>query len=160
LADSLLVATPQQTYVISPRRPEQFLQAWQERQALGSTQAWSATVHRSWPLNSPLLADRLAWWLLGLAALLWLGLAGYLALNFTGLPTLMPTHFNTLGHADRIAGKVTLLILPAAGALVWLVNTLLGELVYLRERIAAYFLWASAIVMQVCLWVALRMIIG
>jgi len=160
LSDSLLVTTPNQTYVISPRQPERFLRAWQERQALGITQEWSTTVHRSWPLNSPLLADRLAWWFLGIAVLLWLALAGYLALNYVGLPASLPIHFNALGRADRITGKETLLILPAAGAMVWLVNALLGELIYHKDRLATYFLWAGALVMQLCLWVALRMIVG
>jgi uncharacterized membrane protein len=160
LADSVLVTTARQTYVISPRQPERFLRAWQERQALGTTQQWPATIHRSWPLNAPLLADRLAWWFLGIAALLWLILAGYFAWNYADLPASLPIHFNALGRADRITGKFTLLILPAAGAIVWLVNALLGELIYLKERLAAYFLWAGALVMQVCLGVALRMIMG
>jgi len=160
LSNSLLVTTPNQTYVISPRQPERFLQAWQDRQTLGPTQDWSTTVHRSWPLNSPLLADQLAWWFLGIAALLWLALAGYLALNYTDLPASLPIHFNALGRADRITGKTILFVLPAAGATVWLANALLGELVYLKEKLAAYFLWAGALVMQVCLGVALRMIMG
>jgi hypothetical protein len=160
LMDSVLVTTLDQTYVISPRQPERFLQAWQERQALGPTQEWSTTVHRSWPLNSPLLADRLAWWFLGIAALLWLVLAGYLALNYADLPASLPIHFDALGRADRITSKLTLLVLPVAGALVWLVNMLLGELVYQKERLVAYFLWGGALVMQVCLGIALRMIMG
>jgi hypothetical protein len=160
LADSVLVTTSDQTYVISPRQPERFLQAWQERQKLGLTQQWSNTIYRSWPLNSPLLVDQLAWWFLGVAALLWLALVGYLAFNYTDLPASLPIHFNALGRADRITSKSTLLILPAAGAIVWLVNALVGELIYHRERVAAYFLWAGALVMQVCLWVALRMIMG
>jgi hypothetical protein len=160
LVDSLLVATPRQTYVISPHQPERFLQAWQERQALGPTQQWSTTLHRSWPLTSPLLADRLAWWFLGIAALLWLALAGYLAFTYSNLPASLPVYFTALGRAGRISSKTTLLILPAAGAGVWLVNALLGELVYHKDRLAAYFLWGSTLLMQVCLGVALGMIVG
>jgi hypothetical protein len=160
VSDSVLVVTAERTYVISPRQSTRFLQAWQERQTLGPTQHWPAEVRRSWPLNTPLLVDRLAWGLLGIAFLLWLALLGYIAFTFTELPSVLPVHFNTLGRADRIAEKSTLLILPAVGAIVLIANALLGELVYRREKLAAYFLWGSAIVMQVCLWVALLTIVG
>ncbi len=159
LTDSMLVTTPEQTYVISPRQPENFFQAWRQRRALGTTQQWAVAVHRSWPLNSPLLADHLAWWFLGLAALLWLAMAGYLTFNFADLPASIPIHFDAAGRADRIADKMNLLVLPAAGGLVWLVNALLGELAFYRDRLAAYFLWAAALVMQCCLGVALWMIV-
>ncbi|MBN1218418.1 MAG: hypothetical protein JXM69_05795 [Anaerolineae bacterium] len=160
LADSVVVVTPERTFVISPSHPDDFLRAWQTRQSLGPTQQWLPGVRRSWPLNSPLLADPMAWWLLGIAALLWLALAGYLALTFAELPAVLPVHSNALGRVDRIAGKATLLILPAAGAIVLLVNALLGELVYHRENLAAYLLWGSTIVMQFCLGVAALAMIG
>jgi hypothetical protein len=160
LAKSLLVVTSDRTYVISPRHPDRFLQAWQNRQSLGPTQQWSAGVQRSWPLNTPFLADPLAWVLLGSAGLLWLALLGYLAFIFSDLPASLPVHFNALGHADRIANKSTLFILPAVGAIVLIANALLGELIYRREKVAAYLLWGSTIVMQVCLWIAVLTIIG
>jgi uncharacterized membrane protein len=97
----------------------------------------------------------LAWWLLGLAGLICLALFGYLAFIFPDLPASLPVHFNALGRADRIDDKSTLLILPAAGAIVLIVNALLGELFYRQEKVAAYLLWGSATVMQICLWVAL-----
>ena len=42
----------------------------------------------------------------------------------------------------------------AAGAIVLGLNTLLGSLIYRREKVAAYLLWGSAIVMQIFLWLA------
>jgi hypothetical protein len=62
LAESLLVVTPQQTYVISPRQPDHFVEAWQIRQALGPTQEWPVGLRRSWPFSYSLLADPLTWW--------------------------------------------------------------------------------------------------
>ena len=160
LPDSLLVVTLGRTYVISPRQPARFMQAWQSRQTLGPTQLWSARTQRTWPLNTPLLIDPLAWRLLGLAGLVWLALAGYLAFNFDLLPAALPVHFNAAGQTDRIAEKSALLVLPAAGLIALIVNALLGELVYTREKLAAYFLWGSTVVMQVCLWAALLTITG
>jgi len=159
LADSLLVVAPGQSYLISPLTPDRFVKAWQTRQKLGPTQDWSTGAQRSWPLNSPLVNDRLAWWLLGLATLAYLIHFGYLSLNFADLPPSLPIHFNTLGQADRIANKSALFTLSLAGALVLFLNSLLGGMAYSRDKVAAYLLWGSAIVMQVCLWIALLTII-
>ena len=155
LEQSLLVMTMNQAYVISPRRPEAFLQAWQARREIGPTQQWSTGVYRRWPFNIPLLSDSLTWWLLGLSAALCLALLGYLSLNYANLPPSLPVHFNNLGRADRIADKATLYILPAAGGLVLFFNALLGSIIYRWEKVGGYLLWGSSIVMQVCLWVAM-----
>ena len=157
-ANSLLVATPDQAYLISPHDPDEFLTAWQVRQGLGPTQKWSTGVQRSWPLSHPLFTDPLAWWLLGVAVVAFLALFGYLSLIFADLPPALPIHFNALGRADRIADKSALFTLPAAGAIVLGLNTLLGSLIYRREKVAAYLLWGSAVVVQLCLWIALRTI--
>lgn len=159
LADSLLVVTTGQSYLISPRSPEGFVKAWQARQSLSPTQIWSAGMQRSWPLSSPLLNDRLTWWLLGLAVGIYLFHFGYLTLNFGDLPSSLPIHFNTLGQADRIADKSALFTLPVAGAIVLILNSVLGGVLHYRDKLAAYLLWASAIVMQLCLWIALLTII-
>lgn len=154
LRQSLLIVTAGEAYVISPDRPDSFLKAWQTRQALGPTQQWRLQVQRQWPLNIPLLADPLTWCLLAGSALLCLALFGYIALRYPELPQALPVHFDSLGRADRIADKMSLFILSAAGATVWSMNAFLGGLIYRREKVAAYLLWAVAAVMQLCLWVA------
>jgi hypothetical protein len=154
LAKSLLVVTPQQTYVISPRQPDHFLAAWQARQALGPTQQWVVGLRRSWPLNYPLLTDALTWWFFGLGALACLSLLGYLSMIFAELPRSLPIHFNAFGVADRIADKSALFALPLAGAAMFIINTILGGLIYRWEKVAAYLLWGSAVAMQIFLWVA------
>jgi hypothetical protein len=155
LAGSLLVVTPDQAYLISPDQPDNFIEAWQIRRRLGPTQDWSIEVRRSWPLNIPLLADPLTWWLWGLAALACFALFGYISLKLPELPPSLPIHFNTLGHSDRIADKSMLLMLPAAGAIGLVFNAVLGCLIYRRERVGAYLLWGVAIALQICLWVAM-----
>jgi hypothetical protein len=155
VAESLLVVTPQQTYVISPRHPDHFLEAWQARQELGPTQQWAIGLRRSWPFSYPLLADPLAWWLFGLAALTCFALLGYLSVTFAELPRSLPIHFDAFGVADRIADKSALFMLPLAGAAALVVNTVLGSLVYRWEKVAAYLLWGSTAALQICLWVAI-----
>jgi uncharacterized membrane protein len=70
------------------------------------------------------------------------------------LPRSLPIHFNAFGVADRIADKSALFTLPLAGAAMFVVNAILGSLVYRWEKMAAYLLWGSALTMQICLWVA------
>lgn len=152
--ESLFVVTTQQIYVISPRQPDAFLEAWQARQALGPTQQWLLGMRRSWPFSYPLLADPLTWWLFGLGVLACFSLLGYLCLNFAELPRSLPIHFNAFGVADRIADKSALFTLPLAGAAILLVNIVFGSLVYRWEKVAAYLLWGSALALQICLWVA------
>lgn len=154
LAESLFVVTPQQTYVISPSQPDQFLQAWQTRQSLGPTQKWTIGWQWGWPFNYPILTDRLTWWLLGLAFLAGLALLGYLTSIFVGLPRSLPIHFDAFGVPDRIADKSALLTLPTVGLAIFVINGLLGILVYRWEKVAAYLLWGSALALQICLWVA------
>jgi hypothetical protein len=155
LDQSLLVIASDQSYLISPRQPEAFLQAWQLRQPLGPTQNWSADVVRSWPLNEPVLTDSLTWGLLGVGAVVYLALIVYLSLIYTELPAVLPIHFDALGQADRIAEKSDLLTLPAASGIVLGLNALLGGLIYRWDKVAAYLLWGSATVMQLFLWIAL-----
>jgi hypothetical protein len=154
LSDSLLVVTPEQTFVISPQQPDHFIKAWQARQSLGPTQRWSFSVRRSWPFSYSLLSDPLTWWLLGLSSLACLALFGYLALNYPTLPRSLPIHFNAFGLPDRIADKSSLFNLPLLGLAVLGVNTILGGLFYRWERVAAYLLWGSTLAVQICLWVA------
>jgi hypothetical protein len=154
LAESLLIITDRHTYIISPDQPNVFVQAWQARQSLGPTQHWTESMRRYWPLNVPLLADRLTWALWSIAALCCLALLGYICINYSDFPGLLPVHFNNLGQADRIADKNILFTLPAVGGFVWLVNFVIGSLFYRQERVAAYLLWGSTIAMQLCLWIA------
>lgn len=158
LAESLLVVTPDQTYVISPDQPQAFLKAWQVRQNLGPTQQWSESIRRRWPLNIPLVLDPLTWRLLGTAAFFCFSLVGYISLNYPNLPASLPIHFDNLGQADRIADKRILFTLPLLGAIVWGVNLVLGSLFYRQEKLAAYLLWGSTVVVQLCLWAAVLMI--
>jgi hypothetical protein len=159
LDSSLLVITRERSYVISPRQPDSFIKAWQDRQYLGATQQWPHQIRHRWPFNLPLLLDPWTWSLLGAAALICFALFGYLAVGYAALPQSIPIHFDSLGQADRIADKSQIFIFPIAGALVLLLNALLGSLIYRREKIAAYLLWGTAAVMQLYLWLAVLAIV-
>lgn len=157
---SVLVVTQRASYLISPQQPDEFIKAWQNRQTLGPTQDWTEGLSRHWPFDTPLFSDVLAWWLLGLSGVLLLVLLGLISLTYSALPAALPIHFDSLGRADRIAPKLFLFTLPAAGAIVWAVNLVFGGLLYRREQLGAYLLWGSTIITMICLWVALFTITG
>lgn len=154
-ANSLLIVTSHLTYVISPRQPQQFIKAWQNRQSLGPTQSWRLGLQPHWLWTASILSDQWGWVFLGLTISLCLGLFGYLSYIFPELPLNLPVHFNALGQPDRITGKSALLLLPTAGVIVLGFNVFLSSILYHREKLAAYLLWGSTILVQVCLWIAL-----
>jgi hypothetical protein len=155
-----LVVTPDRTYVISPEKITDIINAWRVRRKMGSTQAWSTTNGFIPQFDFPLLNDGLAWGLLATGLMLLIALLGAISLNYTELPAVLPVHFDNLGRADRIEPKVFLFTLPAVGTIVWMVNSLLGALIYRHERMGAYLLWSSTTAIQVSLWVALFTIIA
>jgi len=156
----LLVITDQLSYLISPQAPDQFIKAWKNRRQLGPTQRWTAGIIRSWPLTIAWLTDRLTWSLIGPALLIYWGLFGYVAFSFAQLPPSLPIHFNALGRADRIADKSALFTLLLWGGLVLIINLILGALLHKREKIAAYLLWGTALLVQIGLGIALRTIMA
>ncbi|MDM8532701.1 PH domain-containing protein [Anaerolineales bacterium HSG25] len=154
LANSLLIVTPQQAYFVSPADTDAFLKAWKSRQEIGPTQEWPAKIERNWPFNIPILADWLTWGLLLASLITCLTLFGYLAFAFTDLPRDIALQFDTAGQVSRAIDKAFLFVFPVVGFTMLILNTVIGGLVYKNERLAAYFIWSSALLVQICLWVA------
>jgi hypothetical protein len=160
LTDSLLIITPEQAYYVSPHDQAGFIEVWKSRQALGPTQQWEVASHRNWPFNIPILADRLSWGLIGVGLLICLALFGYLAFAFPELPRTIPLQFDAIGQISRTADKAVLFLFPIVGAILLGVNALLGGLAYQQERLAAYFAWGTAVLVQICLWIAVYSLVG
>ena len=159
LTDSLLVVTAERSYVISPHDQQHFLQAWQDRRALGPTRQWPHQVQPRWPLNTLFFSDAIVTGLFSTALLLCLALFAYLLWILPELPADLPLQFDLLGQFDRTSAKSALLALPFIGMTVIAVNALLGTLIYYRDHVAAYLLWGSLVVMQLGLWGATLTII-
>ena len=95
-----------------------------------------------------------------LAVLIDAALFIYLIARLEALPELLPLHFDATGFADRIETKSSILALPAIGLIVIGLNGLIGLLAYRRERAIAILLAASALLMQVLMWLAVVNIVG
>lgn len=160
LADSTVLITPNQAYVVSPRNPDAFVEAWRVRRPLGPTQYWQEVERREWFLDLPLWRDRLAWALTGLSLLANLALHIYISLVFDRLPTMLSFHFNELGQADRVASRIQILRLPQIALLILVLDLGLGFALYRRWSLAAYLIWGGGLAAQLFVWGAVFTIIG
>jgi hypothetical protein len=160
LAQSTVVLTSDYAYVVSPRDPDAFTDAWRVRRPLGPTQYWREEEQRAWFLDLPIWRDRWGWILVGFSLLANLALHGYLALVYDRLPAILPFHFDVLGQADRIAPRAEILRLPQVALLMLALDLGLGFAVYRRQRIAAYLVWSGGLVLQMLVWVAVFTIVG
>ena len=160
LVQSAVVLTSDHAYVVSPRAPDAFIEAWRVRRPLGPTQNWQEEEQRSPLLDLHIWRDRVAWILVGLGLLANLALHIYLSLVFDQLPAMLSFHFDALGQADRIAGRIQILRLPQVALLMLVLNLGLGIILYRRQRIAAYLIWGGGLVLQLLVWGAVLTIIG
>lgn len=154
LSEQLLLVTPGQAFGISPAAPEEFLKAFEARRQLGPNRLLEQQVRRARLLTWPLWTDQTAWVLLGAAAVINLGLFGYLSIRFPGLDIQLPLHFNHLGEADRIGTKIELFALPIIGLIILGTNLALGLVLYRRERAGSYMLWGASAAVQALFWLA------
>jgi hypothetical protein len=154
LADQLLLVTPGLAYGISPHDPVEFVQAFELRRELGPNRLLERETRRARWFAWPLWTDATARVLVGAAALVNLGLFGYLSARFPGLDTQLPLHFNSQGMADRIGTKGELFALPIIGLIILGTNLILGLILYKRERAGSYLLWGAAAAAQALFWLA------
>jgi hypothetical protein len=160
LAQSTVVHTPDNAYILSPHNPDAFVEAWSIRRPLGPTQYWQEEEQRAWILNLPLWRDRAAWILIGLGLLANLVIHVYLSLVFEHLPTRLSFHFDLLGQADRIASRAEILRLPQVALLMLALDLAIGFAVYRRQRVAALLIWGGGLILQLLVWGAVLTIIG
>jgi len=154
LERQIVVSAGKLHYGISPKNTEGFMAALNRHRALGALRTEPFHRDRSAWLRFAIWRGRLYWMVLGLGLLLNLALIGWVMHRYTGLPARIPLHFDAAGQADRIADKAWLFMLPGIGLLVAAVNSLLGVLLYGRERVAAYLLGIASLAAQVVLWLA------
>jgi hypothetical protein len=156
LAEQILLTTAQESYAITPADPAAFLEALQERYALGPGRVVNAELERPPMWTWQLWRDHLALFLIGAGLFGVLLMFGVFCFRLPGLSADLPLHFDINGLPDRIAPKISLIALPAIGLLAWFINLIAGIWIYRRmQRQGAYLLWGGALVVQVFAAVAL-----
>jgi hypothetical protein len=160
LAHNTFVLTSDHAYIVSPRDPDAFIEAWRVRRGLGPTQHWREEEQRARLFDLPIWRDRVAWALIGLSLLTNLALHIYLSFVFDRLPAILSFHFDLMGRVDRIASRTEILRLPQVALLMLLLDLGAGFVIYRRERIAAHLIWGGGLVLQLLVWGAVFTIIG
>lgn len=149
LGEQIILVTSGENYSVSPADPQGFLQALQERFALGVTRYLEPVLRRPPIWTWPLWRDRTALFLIGTGLLGVLVMFGALCFRYPGLSSDLPLHFDVTGLPDRISPKSELFTLPLIGLSVWLFNTVVGVWLYRHvQRGAAYLLWFGALAVQ------------
>ena len=154
LRDQLLLVTPGEAFGISPRDPEGFIQAYEARRQLGPNRLLDRSIDRGRLLTWSLWTDHTAWVLLGTAVIINLALFGYLGTRYPSLDLQLPLHFDNQGLVDRIGTRIELFALPIIGLIILVTNTMLGLVLYRRERAGSYLLWGAAAAAQALFWLA------
>lgn len=152
----VLVCTEGRTYVLSPRRPEEFIREIDLRRRLGITRQLAQERILWWPLRWSIWADRPLLSILAMALFFNLALLALLCYRFPVLDPQGPIHFTQILEAgivrtipDYIAQSQDLFKLPAFGLVLLGGNFVLGLLLHRRERALALFLAVIALAVQV-----------
>ncbi len=160
LNQAVAVQTETQTFVLSPADRAAFINAWQVRVPLGPTQDWAQGItRRGWggyPLWQDRVIMRLGLGAISLAAIL----VGAVMTAYPAWPAAIPIRFNALGQAVSIANRQYLLGVALSGPLILLLNLGLGIILYKKDRMLTALLWFMAAVVQIGLWVGIRLALG
>jgi hypothetical protein len=141
----LLVATPRCVFVISPVDMRAFERAFRRAMEMGSLSPMAAYSTQPVIFLRQMLADRWVRILLAVSVFLLIGLLVVVALQLPGRE-LVSLGFDSDG-LPREAGPVQqLLLLPALGAVVLLVDLIGGMFLYHRwkQHLIAYLLWGAS----------------
>jgi hypothetical protein len=150
VAEQIWLITAQECYAITPEDSDGFIEALQERYALGPGRALSAELQRPPLWTWRLWRDYVALFLIAAGLFGVILMFGVYCFRLPSLSADLPLHFDINGLPDRIAPKASLIALPAIGLLAWFINLTAGIWIYRRlQRHGAYLLWGGAVAVQV-----------
>lgn len=140
-AHMILVATPEKVYAISPVETNQFMSAYRKINELGSLSPLAAQSVYPTILLGRVWEDRLARLLILISFVIGIILLGVVSIAIPNLDVISWIVPGTTAPAER------LLLLPILMAMIWLINLVLGILLFRQGkdlRIASYLLWGNS----------------
>ena len=143
--DLLYIVTPTASYAISVEDEVAFAEAVQAQQRLGSLVAVPQAPDRLYLAAQPFWEDRAAQLLAAAAFATFFGMFAFIYRQYPGLPDSVALSFPQLDGVTRIGSKSELLKIPAAGAVLLIVNLGLGFVAHAWERMVGYVLLLAAI---------------
>jgi hypothetical protein len=150
----LLIRTRTMAYLITPANAEGFLGDYRARRKLGPIAEWTQELRLPALFGLGIWRDRLAGGLFAPGLLLNLGLFGYLAARYAGLPLRLALSYGLQGQADYIGSRTEIFFLPAVGLAVVLLNGALAAWLHRRERLLALVLLGNGPLVQALVWLA------
>lgn len=160
-AQCVILDAGEHLFALSPRDPDSFVLAVQDRVRMGPVANVVLAAQRTIDPVHLFNADRVGLILFGLGLLGSVLLFGALMVRFPSLPDVMTVRYTVEGIPDQIRSKETLFLLPLIGLVAWIVNGLWGWIMTIRhQRPAAYLLWGGTLVVQLCALLALTGLIG
>ena len=156
----VIVATSAASYGISPHDVAGFLENLDELQQLGPVRILQQKREYAPLIALPVWHDKRVWLAVSLGLVANAALFGLVLGRYAALPLRLPLHFDVSGHADRIASREWVLVVPTIGTLALVANTLMAIVLHYRERLAAYLLAAAGLGIQALVWMAGLSILG
>lgn len=158
-SQSLVIYTPGEAYVISPADHETFVQDLEQRRNLGTTKPLASMVEPGRMFLYAFWNDPIVRVLLLICLGLHLLVLAFLAARYPSLSHMIEMHFTAAGEAVELRPRHQILFLPLAAMGLSLVNILLGLLLYGRQRVGAWLLQGTSVVVQLLFGVAVATII-
>ncbi len=157
---SLAIVTADEVYLVSPQRPQDFVQAYEQRQQFGPARLLKRVIYLAPWRQHWLLTDRLAQGaLLGGLVLGWLVL-GYVIWRYPQLPATIALHMNNQGMPDLLSPRHAIFLLPGIALLIGFLNAAIGFAFYGYQRFLSYLLWSLSFLLQIITFLAVANLIN
>lgn len=156
----LYIVTPTLAYAISVPDPQRFSVELRLRQMGGSNETFELSSERPSWYDLALLRDWIAFGLLVLGLLTNIALFAYICYAFPSLPELLPLRYSPLGVVEQIGLRSHVFTLPLVSLVLLTANTVLGAILYSRERVGAYLCLGSGVLIQGLMGAAIIRIVG
>lgn len=160
--DGLLIDLGEKTLLITPLAREEFLESFQTSTRQGALEDLPSHSWRPDLVIDAVWRDRAARVMILLGSMLPLGMVVYLSVNAGAIPGQVWFGFDTAGHLGPLVPAGRLLLLPMVALFVWLVDGLLGLMLYRRpvRRALSYAVWTAGILTSGLMWLAILQMIS
>jgi len=150
----LLLQLEDRWLAISPADRDGFRQAYIDVVRMGSLEHIAALRLRPDFLFNRVWSDRWARGLVLAGLALCVLLLGFLAFQASVLPAQVPFGFDPYGAPEALVSPTRLLLLPLIAGLCWLTDLVIGLWLYRNDdqRLLAYGLWTTAVLVAGLLW--------
>lgn len=157
LRDGVLVDLGNKLIIITPADRDAFLDEFHTSTRRGSLEDLQARSWRPDLVLGSVWRDWAARTLLIVGTLLPPGMIVHLSLRAGSIPERVPFGFGAEGVPGPLAPAGRLLLLPMIGLFVWVIDAVVGALLYRRilKRPLAYAIWSTGIVTSGLMWLAI-----